>query len=99
MEALLMNSEVMVHDFIVGELASGNLKPRKEILSLLHFLPKVPVSSQGEILAFIENYSLHGQGLSFIDIHLLASAKLADISFWTLDQRLAHTAAKLKLAP
>jgi hypothetical protein len=39
-----------------------------------------------------------GQGIGFIDAHLLASTALADVSFiWTRDNRLQKTASKLKL--
>lgn len=98
LESLLTDASVMTHDFIIGELACGHLKSRSEILSLLEALPSVPIVSHEEILLFIDHHSLDRQGLGLIDVHLLASAKLANIPLWTLDQRLNHAAAKLKLS-
>lgn len=90
---LLEASEVLCHPFIVGELACGNLRSRREILDLLRRLPVVHVVSHDEALHFLEARSLQGRGLGWIDVHLLASAALAHASLWSLDRRLAHIAA------
>ena len=92
---ILENSEVFCHDFIVGELACGNLKNRFEILSSLQSLPKTQSASHAEILQFIENHNLMGRGLGYIDISLLASSVLSNIPLWTLDKRLRETANRL----
>jgi predicted nucleic acid-binding protein len=96
--ALLNDAQVMTHDFIVGELACGNLKARKEILSLLRALPCAPVVSQEELLYFIEERHLVGMGIGFVDAHLLASANLMGVSVWSLDRRLHRAAAKLDIS-
>lgn len=95
---LLNEAQVVTHDFIVGELACGNLKARKEILSLLRALPSAPVVSQEELLYFIEERKLIGTGIGFVDAHLLASANLMGVSVWSLDRRLHRAAAKLGLS-
>jgi predicted nucleic acid-binding protein len=84
---------VSCHPFIIGELACGNLGNRSEILRLLQALPSTPVLEPSEILYFIENKSLMGRGLGYVDIHLLASSILGNVVFWTADRRL-HEAAK-----
>jgi predicted nucleic acid-binding protein len=84
---------VACHPFIIGELACGNLGNRAEILMLLRALPSTPVGEPSEILDFIENKSLMGRGLGYVDIHLLASAILGNVFLWTLDRRL-HEAAR-----
>jgi hypothetical protein len=72
---------------------------RSDVLRLLNDLPRAPVASQVEVLHFIERNKLMGQGIGFIDAHLLASTALADAAFiWTRDKRLQKTARKLKLA-
>ena len=38
-----------------------------------------------------------GRGLGRIDMHLLASARLAKLPFWTMDKRLAAVASDLQL--
>lgn len=96
--SLLNNSEVMIHPFIIGELACGNLRNRREILSLLHALPSTTVLDSDDVLFFIEKNSLMGKGVGLIDVHLLAAAKLGNISLWTNDKNLATLAGKLNLA-
>lgn len=51
------------------------------------------------MLYFIERNKLMGQGIGYIDAHLLASTALADMALiWTCDKRLQKIAKKLKLA-
>ena len=92
---LLDQGEVECHPCIIGELACGNLRDRLEILHLLRDLPQTPNVEQEEALAFVENENLAGSGLGWIDIHLLASARLAGSSLWTHDRRLARAAHRL----
>ncbi len=86
---------VACHPFIIGELACGNLGNRAEILMLLQALPSSPVVEAKEILAFIENNSLMGRGLGYVDIHLLASAIIGNVVLWTYDRRLNDAAIEL----
>jgi len=95
---LLNQGLVAVHPFVSGELACGNLRRRREILSLLQALPQAEKISDDEILFYIEKNSLSGKGLGLIDVHLLASAQLSDYFFWTKDRRLHEVAKKLNLA-
>lgn len=88
----------MVHPFIIGELACGNLRNRSEVLSLLASLPLSPVIEQSELLGFVERERLYGRGIGWIDVHLLASARLSGMPLWTLDRRLAEAALGLGVA-
>ena len=97
LEALLDDSHVVCHPFIIGELACGNLRNRAEILSLLQTLPMVLHAEHEEVMRFIDNYRLMWKGLGYIDMHLLASAILTKISLWTLDKRLQEVSLKLGL--
>ena len=92
LEELLLNGKVMTHAHIIGELACGNIRNRKEILSLIRALPLAPLIDFNEYLFFIEEHKLNGKGIGFVDIHLLASAKLDQVRLWTRDKRL-HSAA------
>jgi predicted nucleic acid-binding protein len=94
----LREGEVAIHPFVIGELACGNIKNRAEILSLLAALPQVEVVALEEYLEFIEANELTGMGLGFVDVHLLASARLSGVSFWTEDKRLQDAARKLGTA-
>lgn len=86
---------VACHPFIIGELACGNLGNRAEILMLFQALPSTPIVETIEVLGFIENNSLMGRGLGYIDIHLLASAIIDNVVLWTFDQRLNQVAIEL----
>jgi predicted nucleic acid-binding protein len=99
LEALLNEAQVVCHPLIIGELACGHLKKRNEILIHLKALPQAILAGHEEVMQFIEIYRLMGQGLGYLDIHLLASALLTHVPLWTLDQRLSEVAVKLKLAP
>lgn len=98
LKALLLEIEVVSHPFIIGELACGNLKNRKEVLSLLETLPSSHVVTDGEFHHFLELHSLMGKGIGFVDIHLLASAKLSRIHIWTEDKNLKKVARNLNLS-
>ncbi len=96
---LLNRSQVLIHPFVIGELACGNLRKRGEILRLLNGLPQAKLASQEEVLYMIEHNRLMGLGIGFIDAHLLASAVLSDAAaLWTHDKRLQKVAGKLEIA-
>ncbi|MDO8743546.1 MAG: type II toxin-antitoxin system VapC family toxin [Candidatus Brocadiaceae bacterium] len=95
LETLLNEGHVVCHPFIVGELACGNLKNRAEILSLLQALPMATHVEHKEVMKFIEDHTLMGKGLGYIDIHLIASAILTEIPVWTVDKKLNEISSKL----
>ena len=97
LEKLLFDGDVVCHTHIIGELACGNLKNRIEIISLLQSLPVTPIIDFQEYLYFIDQNQLSGKGIGFVDIHLLASAKLGQVALWTADKRLKSAAANLDL--
>jgi predicted nucleic acid-binding protein len=90
--------DIICHPFIIGELACGNLRNRKEILSLLHSLPKATVLEHDEILYFIESKKLMGIGIGLIDVHLLASAYLTHSPLWTIDKKLLNASGALGIS-
>jgi predicted nucleic acid-binding protein len=94
---LLNESDVACHPFIVSELACGYLKNRTEILSLLNALPMLPLVDPEEYFKFIDAHRLFGKGLGFVDIHVLASARLTSTWLWTFDNALATIAAQFKI--
>jgi predicted nucleic acid-binding protein len=94
---LLAEGQACIHPFVIGELACGNLKDRKEIIALLHALPEATKAEDDEVLFFIEKHKLMGLGIGLIDLHLLASCKLDNTQLLTRDKRLASAAEKLGL--
>ncbi len=96
---LLYRNQVVMHPFVIGELACGNLRHRQQVLGLLNDLPQASVASQHEVLHLIEHRKLMELGIGFVDVHLLASTALMDAaSIWTRDKRLQRVADGLELA-
>ena len=90
---LLERGEVLMHPFVLGELACGNLKAREQILADLARLPRVKVAQETEVLHFMASHALMGRGVGYLDMHLLASARLSEgVRLWTLDKKLAEVA-------
>lgn len=91
--------QVLMHPFVIGELACGNLNNRAGLLALLRDLPPAPVATDAEALGFIDRHALMGRGIGYLDAHLLASTALANPArLWTRDQRLAQVADHLNFA-
>lgn len=94
----LSEGHVLMHPFILGELACSNFKNRHSTLFNLNALPTARMALGEEVLELIARHRLWGKGLGWIDIHLLASALLSRSAFWTLDKRLAQAAIQLGLS-
>ena len=94
---LLGGGEAACHPFVLGELACGNIRNRREILTLLAALPAVAKAQDAEVIEFIDQHQLMGKGLGLIDVHLLASCMLDGARLWTRARRLAGVASRLGL--
>jgi predicted nucleic acid-binding protein len=91
---LLNGSLVLVHPFVVGELALGNLRDR-DVLGILGTMPQAIVAAPDEVLQFIAVHRLAGLGIGYVDAHLLASVRLMPgTALWTRDKRLSAAAAR-----
>ncbi len=96
---LLERSIVMMHPFVVGEIACGSLHDRASILELLQDLPAAAVAEGDEVLQFIDRHVLHGRGIGYVDVHLLASVTLTDgAKIWTRDKKLRLVAQTIGCA-
>ena len=95
-EFLLKRNQVLVHPFVIGELALGSM-PRYDLtIRALSELPPAAVATERETLLLIRQHALMGSGIGYVDAHLLASAKLsAGSRLLTRDKRLARIAAAL----
>ena len=99
LQAALTEGEVLMHSFVLGELACGHLRNRKEILDLLGQLPVAREATHEEAMALVERRGLMGKGIGYIDVHLLAAAALTPSArLWTRDRRLTRIASDLALA-
>ena len=96
---LLNHGGVLLHPFIIGEIALGNLARRDAILAYLSDQPNAAVATPREVLRLIEQNGLAGSGIGYIDAHLLAAARLSPgTAIWTYDKRLHAAAARLRMA-
>ncbi|MFO1219484.1 MAG: PIN domain-containing protein [Burkholderiaceae bacterium] len=97
--ALLTSASVLIHPFVIGEIACSSLADRKTVLGLLQDLPSTAVAEPAEALAFIERHKLYGKGIGYVDVHLLAAAALTGgARLWTRDKRLDAAADALGLS-
>ncbi len=93
---LLNQGKVVIHPFIVAELALGSLRERTKILALLDLLPQVRVAQVGEVRLMIEARQLDSLGIGLVDAHLIASVFLdSSTRLWTRDKRLRKAAEGL----
>jgi predicted nucleic acid-binding protein len=91
--ALLDAGSVIVHPFVIGEIACGSLANRKIVIELLQAMPPSAVADDDEVLVFMEHHGLHGKGLGYVDVHLLAAVALTSgARLWTRDKRLRAAA-------
>jgi hypothetical protein len=95
LERLLLEDRVVLHPFVLGEIALGAVTPRAQVLEHLATLRAPRVAQQQEIMALIERARLWRRGIGWVDIHLLASALIEQIGLWTLDGALANAAREI----
>ena len=97
LSALLEAGRVVMHPFIVAELALGGLRDRMMTLASLEFLPELPVAELHEIRQLIEVRKLYTQGIGLVDAHLVASLIIVQTptELWTDDDGLTRVAEKL----
>lgn len=98
LQKLLETGEVLMHPMILGEIACGRLVARRAVLDLLRRLPEAVVATDSEALRFLEVNRLHGRGVGWVDVHLLASTALTvPARLLTRDRALAAAASDLGL--
>ncbi len=98
LQALLRDEQVLSHPFVIGELACGNLRRRGQILGLLAALPETRLAEHDEVMHLLDSARLHGRGLGWVDLHLLASTLISGCDLWTLDRPLQRAAADLRIS-
>ncbi len=92
----LNQGNIVIHPFIIAELALGSLKERTKTLALLDLLPQVRVARLSELRFMIEARRLYGLGIGLTDAHLIASVFInSPTLLWTRDKRLRKIAEAL----
>jgi len=92
----LHRGDIVIHPFIIAELALGSLKERSKTLALLDLLPQVRMPQLAEVRLMIEARRLYGMGIGLIDAHLIASIFINSATvLWTRDKPLRKVAESL----
>lgn len=98
MARLLEGRDVLMHRFIIGELALGYLRKREVWLRNWNRLPMAATATDVEVVHLINEKSLFGLGIGYVDAHLLAALRLTPgTSLWTRDKRLSAAAERLRI--
>ena len=92
LDALLSLDEVAGHELVYGELLIGDRGGRKKLLAAYEKMHQASTVPHSDVVAFVRHRDLHGLGVGWIDIHLLASAIVGRLSLWTADPRFAALA-------
>jgi predicted nucleic acid-binding protein len=97
--ANLVRRQVLIHAFVLGELALGRALRFAEIEGDLSDLPKATIAVPEEVLGLISRAELAGSGIGYVDAHLVASTLLMPGSrLWTRDKKLRAVAERLSIA-
>ena len=92
----LNQGRIVIHPFIIAELALGYPRDRNRTLALLDLLPQVGVAQLDEVRQMIESRRLYNLGIGLTDAHLIASVFLNPPTLlWTRDQPLRKVAEAL----
>ena len=95
----LQQDEVLIHPFVIGEIALGALGNRQDKLASLSRLAMAVVAIPAEVSRLIEAERLYSLGIGYVDVHLLASTRLTrDARLWTRDRRLRSVSERLGIA-
>jgi len=89
---LLDLNQVVGHDLIYGELLIGDRGGRKKLLADYKQMFQSATILHAEVVQFVEHRRLHGRGIGWIDVHLLASAIVDGFRLWTAEARLSALA-------
>jgi len=96
MRKLLLSRAVVMHPFVLQEIALGSLRDRASVLSTLAKLPQARTASTEDVMLLIETRSLYSTGIDLTDVHLLAAALIDDNTLvWTRDRRMREAADRL----
>src|SRR5437870_12913023 len=74
LDSLLERDEVAGHELVFGELLIGDKGGRRKLLDAYEQMHQANPVPHGDVVAFVRERRLHGQGAGWIDVHLLASA-------------------------
>ena len=92
----LSRGQIVMHPFIVAEIALSSLRHRRKRLDELEALLEVRVAQLGEVRHMIETRALYSRGIGLTDAHLLASCLMTPgTQLWSLDAAMSKAARAL----
>lgn len=95
----LAQEQVLMHPWVLGEVSLGTLSNRHQTLTEMGTISAAPVIADGLIHQLIEDQSLDGTGIGWVDCQLLASAKAMEVNLWTHDKALKRAWEKVRRSP
>jgi predicted nucleic acid-binding protein len=96
MENLLGRGQIVMHPFVVAEIALGSLHNRRKRLDEMEALLEVKVAQLNEVRHMIEAHALYSKGIGLTDAHLIASCRMTPgTQLWTRDGALQKMAKAL----
>lgn len=96
MQGLLGSGQVLMHPFVVAELALGSFRDRVGTLAALDTILKVRMAQLSDVRQMIEVRQLYAKGIGLIDAHLIASSLITPrTKLWTRDNALRGVAQTL----
>lgn len=98
LDRLLALDEVAGHELVYGELLIGDRGGRRKLLAAYERMHQAGLVAHSDVVAFVRDRDLHGRGVGWIDIHLLASALVERLQLWTADPRFSAVANQLGIA-
>jgi predicted nucleic acid-binding protein len=99
MARLLGAGEILMHPFVVAEIALGSLRNRRKVLEGMEALLEVRVAQLGEVRKMIEALVLYSKGIGLTDAHLIASCLLTPgTQLWTRDVAMEKVAKALGIS-
>lgn len=96
---LLENNQVVMHPFLIAELALGSLHDRSKTLAKFDHMPQLRVANLRDVRRMIEARNLYAQGIGLTYAHLIASCLATPGTLlWTSDSRLRRVANALGIS-
>ena len=96
MEKRLIRGQIVMHPFIVAEIALGSLHNRRKKLDDMDALLEVKVAQLNEVRHMIEAHALYSKGIGLTDAHLIASCLMTPgTQLWTRDADMKNVAKAL----
>ena len=93
LQKALNSGQIVIHPWIIAELALGSLRDRAKTLAMLDLLPQVRVARLSELRLMIEARQLYNLGIGLTDADLIASVFLNPPTLlWTCDKQLRKVA-------